>query len=320
MRKRTRLFWLVSGVLLFGPRMAQADTNKICGPITATLTIFENSELVCDVMCSQTGGPCIQFGADHIWLRLNGFTMTRADTEPPTNCVDRTTFPLEDGISTNGHDHVQILGPGMVQRFRRHGLFVINSSRVTVKHVTSHHNCFSGLQTASMTDSDIEENVLIRNAIASGPFSCGGNCNLNAQNNRIRRNEAAGNGSIEPGATPRGPMPNDFGISLLGTSSGNVVEENGVGGNINGIWLAPLTAGNLIRRNVIAGNPPVQISPTSTPIVGVDIRDFSAPGANTFEENLCITYDGPTVPPPCPNFPKFAGHRNTSQGSSMKSP
>jgi hypothetical protein len=288
----------------------------ICGVIPATLTIFENAELTCDVVCTQTGGPCIQFGAPNISLRLNGFTMTRADTDPPTGCVDRTTFPLEDGISTNGQDHVRILGPGMVQKFRRHGILVVNSSKVTVRQVTSHHNCFSGLQTSSMTDSDIEENVLVRNAISSGPFSCGGNCNLNAQNNRIRRNESAGNGSTEPGATPRGAMPNDFGISLLGTSSGNVVEENGVGGNINGIWLAPLTTGNLIRRNVIAGNPPVQVSPTSAPIVGVDIRDFS--GTNTFEENLCITYDGPTVPPPCPNFPKFAGHRNTSQGSSTK--
>jgi hypothetical protein len=335
-RERTMLLCL--GVILLASATARAQppnesgTTKLCGLIAGTVVLTENTELVCDVQCQNApGAPCIQFGADHIWLRLNGFKIT-GPAAPPAGCVDRG-LPLEDGISTNGHDHVQILGPGMVQRFRRHGMFVINSSHVTVKHVTSHHNCFSGLQTASMTDSDIEENVLVRNAIASGPFACGGNCNLNAVNNRIRRNEATGNGSVEVGMTPRGPLPNDFGISLLGTSNGNVVEENGVGGNINGIWLAPLTTGNLIRRNVIAGNPPVQLSPTVVTTVGADIRDFAVPGANIFEENLCITYEGPAAVPleaaPCATvagvvnpayiFPKFAGHRNTSHGSSTSS-
>jgi hypothetical protein len=316
--RRLLLVLVCCGVLLLLRGAAYAE--NISGVIPATLTIFENSELTGDVICAQSGGPCIQFGADHIRLKLNGFRITRADTEPPTGCVSRTTFPPEDNISTNGHDHVAILGPGMVERSRRHGIFAVNGDKITIRHVTSHHNCFSGLQTVSMTNSDIEENVFVRNAIASGPFACGGNCNLNAHNNRIRRNEAAGNGSAEPGMTPRGPLPNDFGISLLGNSSGNVIEENGIGGNINGLWLAPLTAGNLIRRNVVAGNPPVQISSTAAPTVGADIRDLSAPGANAFEENLCITYDGPTVPAPCPNFPKFAGHRNTSQGSSTRSP
>lgn len=153
--------------------------------------------------------------------------------------------------------------------------------------------------------------------------------NLNAVNNRFRRNESAGNGAIDPGTTPRGPLPNDFGISLLGTSSNNVIEENGVGGNINGLFLAALTTGNLIRRNVFAGNPPVQLSPTIVTTVGADIRDFSAPGANIFEENLCIAYEGPSVPPPCATaagvvnplyiFPKFGGHRNPGHGSSTSS-
>jgi hypothetical protein len=67
--------------------------------------------------------------------------------------------------------------------------------------------------------------------------------------------------------------------------------------------------------------------------VGADIRDFAVPGANTFEENLCITYEGPATVPreaaPCATvggvvnpayiFPKFAGHRNTSHGSSTSS-
>ena len=316
---------MLTGVIVLASGTAQAQppaepgTTRLCGLIVGTVVLTANTELTCDVQCQNApGAPCLQFGADHIWLRLNGFKIT-GPADPPTGCAPNPGV-LEAGIFTNGHDFIEILGPGMVQRFRQHGILVVNSTKSTVKHVTSHHNCFSGLQTGNMTDSDIEENVLVRNAIASGPFACGGNCNLNGHNNRIRRNEAAGNGSVELGVTPRGSLPNDFGISLLGNSSGNVIEENGIGGNINGLWLAPPTVGNLIRRNVIAGNPPVQISPTASPTVGADIRDFSAPGANAFEENLCITYDGPTVPAPCPNFPKFAGHRNTSQGSSTRSP
>ena len=307
-------------------------TTQLCGVIVGTVVLTENTELSCDVRCQNAPGvPCIQFGADHIWLRLNGFKLT-GPADPPAGCL-ATPGPVEAGISTNGHDFVQILGPGMVQRFRQHGMLVIDSTKSVVRHVTSHHNCYSGLQTIRMSDSDIEENVLVRNAVASGANPCGGNCNTNAVNNRIVRNEAAGNGSVVPGPSPRGNLANDFGISLLGTSSNNVVEENGIGGNVNGLYIAPLTTGNLIRRNVIAGNPPVQLSPTIVTTVGADIRDFSAPGANFFAENLCITYDGPPtvalenapcatvagVENPAYIFPKFAGHRNTSHGSSTSS-
>ena len=326
----------VVACLTSGLAQAQAPdapgTTKLCGTIVGTVVLTENTELVCDVRCVNAPGvPCIQFGADHIWLRLNGFKLT-GPGEPPTGCLP-TPGPVEAGISTNGHDYVKILGPGMVQRFRQHGILVIDSTKSVVRHVTSHHNCYSGLQTIRMTDSDIEENVLVRNAVASAGNPCGGNCNTNAVNNRIMRNEAAGNGSVATGSTPRGALANDFGISLLGISSNNVVEENGVGGNVNGLYIAPGAAGNLIRRNVFAGNPPVQLSPTIVTTVGADIRDFSAPGANIFEENLCITYEGPPTVPltssPCATvggienpayiFPKFAGHRNTSHSSATSS-
>ncbi|MCA1600218.1 MAG: right-handed parallel beta-helix repeat-containing protein [Acidobacteria bacterium] len=313
METHRRVTWLLGclcALLLCG---GTARATDICGAIPATLTITENSQLVCDVVCTQQAGPCIQFGAPNIWLRLNGFKMT-GQADPPANCVATNNFLPEDGISTNNQDNVAILGPGLVERFRRHGMFLVNGTKLEVKHVTSHHNCFSGLQMVNVTDSDIEENVSVRNASASGPFPCGGNCISNSHNNRIRRNEFSGNGSIAPG--PPGALPNDFGVGLVGNSSGNVIEENGIGGNINGVRVAPTAVNNLIRRNVIAGNPPVQVSASFGAAIGVDIRDFSPPGANTFEENLCITYTGATTPPPCPNIPKFAGHKNTSQSSS----
>jgi len=131
--------------------------------------------------------------------------------------------------------------------------------------VTSHHNCFSGIQLAFVSDSVIEENVSVRNAIGSGAFGCGGTCILQSDNNRIRRNEYSGNGSLASGN-------NDFGIGILGGSDGNVIEENSVGGNTNGIRIsATAGSGNVVRRNIVAGNPPVQLGATG----GVDIRDNS---------------------------------------------
>jgi hypothetical protein len=90
---------------------------------------------------------------------------------------------------------------------------------------------------------------------------------------------------------------------------------------MNGILIHPNALRNLIRRNIIVGNPPVQVAPTDNLLIGADIRDSSPAGANTFEENLCITYVG-VSPSPCPPMipeavmPKFAGHHNTSQSSS----
>ncbi|HEU4747188.1 MAG TPA: hypothetical protein VFS56_01715, partial [Gemmatimonadaceae bacterium] len=75
-------------------------------------------------------------------------------------------------------------------------------------------------------------------------------------------------------------------------------------------------------HNLIAGNPPVQVSVSAGSPVGVDIRDASPAGANTFEDNHCITYEGASFEsgnnasrtndaaprPPCPNFPRARGH------------
>src|SRR5918999_5970719 len=118
----------------------------ICGVIPTTLVITENTRLTCDVVCVNATGPCIQFGSDHITLWLNGFKMTGA-ANPPANCAASPAFspgnpgPFPfDGISTAGFDDVAILGPGMVQQFRRHGVFVFESEKVLVENVTSHFN------------------------------------------------------------------------------------------------------------------------------------------------------------------------------------
>jgi len=300
---------LCSLVLFAGAGIARAE--DISGTITSTKTIFEDSELVGDVTCTMTDGPCLDFGAPDIKLLLNGFTMTgpaSPDTTPDplapaAFCSATSGSSTADGIRISNQTHGQILGPGMVQKFRRHGILIVGtvgvSTKAKVRHVTSHHNCFSGLFTNGMSDSVIEEIVSVRNSNNSGAAACGGNCNLNSHNNRIRRNFFSGNGSVANGN-------NDFGVSLLGNSSGNVVEDNSIGGNTNGILIQANAVDNVIRRNVIAGNPPGQVSRTFGADIGFDIRDVSTvagSGArNTFERNWCVSYSGPG-PAPCPNLP-----------------
>lgn len=298
------------------PEMSQVSfANEVCGVIPATLVITENTRLTCDVQCLETSGPCIQFGRDNITLFLNGFKMS-GTAMPPNNCAASPAFETPtvpapgpfpyDGIATAGFDHVKIRGPGMVQTFRRHGIFMFRSDDAVVDNVTSHYNCYSGIFLGFSTGNRLSENTSVRNGSASGGAPCGGACIFSSDENRVRRNRFFGNGSVASGP-PRG-TPNDFGVGLIGTSSGNVVEENAIGGNINGVLLFPGAARNLIRRNAIAGNPPVQVSVSAGSPVGVDIRDASPPGANRFVENLCITYEGATTPAPCPSFPRAKGH------------
>ena len=286
----------MAGLLLLGTlaptapnARASGQVNGIAGTIERTVTIFEDSQLSSDVRCMVTDGPCIAFGASGIALRLNGFTIS-GPADPPAICAPNSAVP-EDGIAVVGQSNVAILGPGRVQTFRRHGVFLSQSENVTVRQITSGHNCFSGLQMSGVSYSDVEENISAGNAIASGPSPCGGTCLTNSHNNRIRWNVYSGNGSVEP-------ANNDFGIGLVGSSSDNLLEENIIGGNTNGVLLQANARGNLIRRNTIVGNPPAQVSATFGAAVGADIMNLAPASANTFEDNVCFTYAG-EPPDPC---------------------
>src|SRR5688572_4047916 len=180
--------------------------EDISGIITVTKVIVEDSQLVGDVTCTTLTTPCIQFGAPGVALRLNGFTVTGpANPDNTTTCNPTSGAPPSDGISNGtsaatSQSGVQIIGPGMVQKFRRHGLFIIGvvgvATNVTIKHVTSHHNCYSGLLTNGMTSSVLEGLVSVRNAANSGAAPCGGNCLINSHNNHIVDGLFGGNGSV----------------------------------------------------------------------------------------------------------------------------
>jgi len=299
---------------------AVATAEDLSGVIAVTKVIVENSQLVGDVTCTMTTAPCIQFGAPNIDLRLNGHSITGpANPDDTTTCQPTSGPPLADGISNGAsaatsQPGVRIIGPGMVQKFRRHGILIFGaagtSTNVTVKDITTNHNCFSGLLTNGMTDSVIEGIVSVRNAANSGGAPCGGNCLVNSNNNHIVNNLFGGNGSPCAAALCAAPPTvasnNDFGMGLIGTSSGNVIEQNSITGNTNGILIQAGATGNTIRQNIAAGNPPSLVSRTYGP-VGFDIKDEAAGNGarNSFERNWCITYSGPG-PSPCPNFPAVA--------------
>ena len=170
---RTRVTWARPGLLgaAFLLWSAIVSAEDISGLITTTRTIRESSRLVGDVTCTVTGAPCIAFGASHIDLQLNGFTMT-GQADATTACNGLSTAG-EMGISSNGQSDVEVRGPGIVQRFRADGVFFTGTLQGKVEGVTATTNCMSGIR-VNPTSSRITlgSNVAVRNGNAAA--QCGG--------------------------------------------------------------------------------------------------------------------------------------------------
>jgi Right handed beta helix region len=288
---------------------AQA-TNIPGGTITSTVTISDDSRLVGDVNCNvpltsaDANGvaPCIAFGASDITLHLNGHTLSGPVT-PPTNCSLPSDSTFGVGIYVNGQTDVKIAGPGVVQHFERWGILLRSSSEVTVRKVTVNRNCWSGMQTILTSDSNFEEDFWINNSAGSNGAACGGICLANSNKNRMHKSTFHGNGSVD---YANGNVT--FGIGFEGSSSENVVEENDIGGNSNGVLFFNTSSNNVVRRNIIVGNPAAQVVKTFVLAnqQGADIafRASFAGANNTFKDNFCLTYiqgAGPATAP-CPNI------------------
>jgi hypothetical protein len=114
-----------------------------------------------------------------------------------------------------------------------------------------------------------------------------------------------GNGAATSKASPSTPNSNNFGLGLLGVSQYNLVENNKMAGNMNGVYLGGggNVIGNTIRHNVILGNPSAEALREFGVSIGADIQDKAAGGANIFEDNSCLTYAGSLDPEhaPCPS-------------------
>ena len=107
-------------------------------------------------------------------------------------------------------------------------------------------------------------------------------------NSRVRLNTSHSNGYSDP--------PDDFGIGLIGTASGNVVEENLVTGNTNGIYIAAAVGKNVVRQNTVVGNPPIQVATTSPGARALDIVNLAPATQTEFDRNQCLT----ALNAPCP--------------------
>ena len=124
--------------------------------------IVEDTELSGDVTCDVTGAACFSFGAPGVQLRLNGYSIT-GKGDPVTGCGGAITGG-EFGITTGGRANVSIQGPGLVQRFRNHGVNVAASTAARIQGITSSTNCGSGIFVAGTSfDTVIEGNVSVRN-------------------------------------------------------------------------------------------------------------------------------------------------------------
>ena len=301
------IYLTVLPVLLVGYHAGRAEAADLGGAIPSTVTITEDSQLVDDVTCAVPltvpgANPCIAFGADDIKLLLNGHTITGPVVDPPTGC----SLPIDSmfgvGVEAKGRTGVRIEGPGVIQKFERWGIFLLSSSNVTVRNVTANRNCWSGMQTAGTSGSNFEQNVWVNNAAGSNGAPCGGICLANSNNNRMRKSTFFGNGSLD---YANGNV--DFGVGFEGSSSGNLVEENDIGGNANGVEFFDVSSGNVVRHNIIVGNPPGQVlkSFTASNQHGADIAfrpNFSGAN-NTIEDNVCLTYiaGGGPATAACPN-------------------
>jgi parallel beta-helix repeat protein len=107
-------------------------------------------------------------------------------------------------------------------------------------------------------------------------------------NSRVRLNQTYGNGYAEPA--------DDFGIGVIGTATGNMVEENTISGNTTGILVGAGARDTTIRENVVVGNPAVQVGNASPNVQAADIRNLAPAGQTTFERNVCLT----AINAPCP--------------------
>jgi parallel beta-helix repeat protein len=253
----------------------------IQGTISSTLTITETSELVGNVTCTVTGAACIAFGAPGIALKLNGFAIT-GQADPVTGCAGGAVAG-EHGILINGLRGAVIQGPGIVQRFRAQGIIITGaSSRVLVSRVTTATNCNAGIiVTGASTDNDLEANTSVSNGNSSA--ACGGICLTGGSSrNRVALNRLSGNGYAA--------QATNFGIGLVGPGTNdNVIVDNVVFGNSNGIVLVPGVEGNVVLRNFVVGNPPVQVPVSNPGTVGMDIRNLATPGINLLDGNVCLT-------------------------------
>jgi len=169
---------LATAVLVLGAVSVSVTTqdrpDRVSGTITRTFSIVANTELGGDITCAVADGtPCFSFAVPGIELRLNGYTVT-GKGDPVTGCGGAVTTG-EVGITTNAQRGVVVRGPGLIQRFRNHGVQVAASDGARIEGITVSTNCGSGIFVpATSFNTVVQENTAVRNGSSNPGLSCGG--------------------------------------------------------------------------------------------------------------------------------------------------
>ena len=147
--------------------------DRVSGIITKTYVIVDDTVLMGDVTCDVGSDPCFSFGAPGAQLLLNGFSIT-GKADPATGCGG-ALFAREWGITTNGFSGVAVRGPGLIQRFRNHGVNVSGSTGARVENLTASTNCGSGIFVAANSFGTlVQDNTAVRNGASAPGSPCGG--------------------------------------------------------------------------------------------------------------------------------------------------
>ena len=161
----------LAAIALFAPAAAAAE--RVSGVITRTFLLVDNTDLVGDVTCDVGSAACFSFGVPDIELRLNGFTIS-GTADPVIGCGG-AAFAAEVGITTSSRNNVSVRGPGLVQRFRGHGVSVAGSTNARVLNILTSTNCQSGIfVSATSFGTLVESNVAVRNGSSAPGLPCGG--------------------------------------------------------------------------------------------------------------------------------------------------
>jgi hypothetical protein len=169
---------LATAVLVLGAVSVDVTTQSrpdtVSGTITRTFSIVANTEVTGDITCAVADGtPCLSFTVPDVELRLNGHTIT-GKGDPITGCGGAVTTG-EVGITTNSQRGVVVRGPGLIQRFRNHGVQVVGSDSARIEGITSSTNCGSGIFVpATSFNTLVQENTVVRNGSSNPGLSCGG--------------------------------------------------------------------------------------------------------------------------------------------------
>ena len=158
---------------------------------------------------------------------------------------------------------MRVIGPGMVQKFRRHGLFIVGAPGVSTNvTVQERHVARELFQRPADQWHDGQRDRWNRLDQERGQFGRAAVWReLPRQQQQqpdreqsLRRQRFGLCGGVVRSAT-HNRVEQRFRCGLIGGSSGNVVENNSITGNSNGLLIQTGASGNTIRTNIVVGEP-----------------------------------------------------------------